>query len=157
MTIDQKASFLQNDYTRLLAGIEPGTSPVWGKMNVQQMIEHMGEYIGHAYGKVLFGVLTPEEHLPKMRAFLLSDKPFRENTPNSLLPDIPPPVRHTSIAVAIEEVQHELKQLEQQFAQDGNKKVINPFFGELDYDMTIHLLHKHAWHHLRQFGVAEPS
>lgn len=155
MTVDQKASFLKNDYTKFLAGIAPGTAPRWGKMNVQQMIEHMSEYIGHAYGKVIFEVLTPEEHLPKMRSFLLSEKPFRENTPNVLLPDTPPPVRHAAISAAIAELQEEVVLLTEQFAQEPGKIVVNPFFGALDYDLTVRLLHKHAWHHLRQFGVAE--
>jgi hypothetical protein len=37
----------------------------------------------------------------------------------------------------------------------GNEKATtrNPIFGDLDFDMNIQLLHKHAVHHLRQFGM----
>jgi hypothetical protein len=35
----------------------------------------------------------------------------------------------------------------------------NPFFGDLNFAENVHLLHKHALHHLRQFGVVplEPA
>lgn len=157
MSTEQKISFLQNEYPALLAGIGPDAAPRWGKMNAQQMIEHMSEYIGYGYGKKLFDVLTPEEHLPKMRAFLLSDKPFRENTPNALMPDTPPPTQHGSVPEAIAALSTEVASLLAQFAEQPGKQVVNPFFGILDYEMTVQLLHKHAWHHLRQFGVTEQT
>jgi len=31
--------------------------------------------------------------------------------------------------------------------------VTNPFFGDLNYEEWLHLEHKHARHHLRQFNL----
>jgi hypothetical protein len=89
--LQQKADFLRDQYTNILAGLDAGTPAKWGKMNVQQMIEHMSDYVRIASGKTLLESVTPEEKLPRVRAFLESEKPFPENTPNALMPETPPP------------------------------------------------------------------
>ena len=151
----QKAHFLKNEYTNKLATLSPDTESLWGKMNVQQMIEHMSEYMRMGSGKQPQVLLTPEDRLHKMQAFLMSEKPFQENTPNVLLPDIPPPVNHATIQDALVELQTEIDHFFDSFANAPHKTVINPFFGGLNYEMSVQLLHKHAWHHLKQFGVIE--
>lgn len=153
--LEGKENFLRVEYTRRLEDLSPDAERRWGKMNVQQMIEHMAEYVRMGSGKMNVTVLTAEEQIPKMQAFLSSDKPFRENTPNALLPDVPPAARHSNTQAAIAELQQEIDSLFQVFEQNPDLKVANPFFGYLNFDMTIQLLHKHAWHHLRQFGIEE--
>ncbi len=149
----EKADFLQNKLTKELAALDANAERRWGKMNVQQMIEHMSDYVRIGCGKEVQPLQTPEEHLPKYQAFLLTEKPFRENTPNSLMSETPTPVKHNSKEAAVAELQDELDHFFEVFKNEPGKKVINPFFGELDYDMSVQLLHKHALHHLRQFGV----
>ena len=48
-------------------------------MNGQQMVEHLGIYFAASAGKVKT-TLPPGRILPKAKAFLWSDKEFRENT-----------------------------------------------------------------------------
>jgi len=148
-----KESFLRDEYVSHLEQIKPDSNPKWGKMNVQQMIEHMSDYVRIANGKTVLDVVTPVENLPKMQAFLMSEKPFRENTPNALMPDIPPAIKFSDIKTSIEEIRGELTYFFQVYAANPNLKLTNPFFGLLDFDMQVQLLHKHATHHLRQFGV----
>jgi len=150
-----KATFLRNDFVKLLATIDPVTKPLWGKMNPQQMIEHMSYAMRQASGKDPYTIVTAEEHLPKMQAFLMSEKPFRENTPNQLLPDEPAPAKHESMQDALNDLQAEIDHFFHVFGTDPQKTITIPFFGELNYDMQVQLLHKHAWHHLRQFGITE--
>jgi len=152
--IQEKADFLKNEFTKKLAAIAPATPGLWGKMNVPQMIEHMTEYVRIGSGKDLHTCVTPEDVLPKMQIFLATEKPFRENTPNSLLPDMPLPARHIDTKAAIAELQTEIDYFFQIFSEQPDKKVTNPFFGDLDYEMSVQLLHKHALHHLRQFNAA---
>jgi hypothetical protein len=154
--IQQKALFLKEEYTRLLRQLDPSAERRWGKMNVQQMVEHMADSVRIANGNDPHELVSPEEHVPKMQAFLMSDKPFKENTPNRLLPDEPVAVRHEDIKASIDELQREIDQLFRVFEEEG-KTVMNPFFGSLNHDMWIQLLHKHAWHHLKQFGVEQET
>lgn len=151
--IQQKAAFLQSDYLAQLATIAPGTVPKWGKMNPQQMIEHMSDSVRIANGRTPAQLVTEEAMVPRMQAFLESEKPFKENTPNALMADTPPPVRHANHTDAIAELRDELAHFENAFKANPNMKVMNSFFGELNYEQQVQLLHKHGTHHLRQFGV----
>ncbi len=127
----------------------------WGKMNVQQMIEHMSDYVRIANGRTPVDIVTPDEQLSRMQVFLASDKQFRENTPNILMPDIPNAEKHATKQDAVNELQEELNQFFTVHEQEAGRKTANPFFGMLDYDLQVHLLYKHAIHHLRQFGAVE--
>ncbi len=153
--IDKKAYFLRNEFVNKLRQIAPDAKGLWGKMNPQQMVEHMSYSLRQANGKDKYTVLTPEENVPKMQAFLMSDKPFRENTPNQLLPDEPPAPTKVGMNEALEELQAEINDFFKVFEQTPDLTVTNPFFGDLNYDMWVQLLHKHGWHHLRQFGINE--
>jgi len=153
-SIKEKAAFLKEELTKKLSHIDPATKALWGKMNVPQMTEHMSEMFRLASGKILLGIETPEENIPKMQAFVQSDKPFRENTANKLLPDTPWPAKHTTIKESIEELQEEINHFFSVFEIEPEKIIPNPFFGNLNYELQVQLLYKHAQHHLRQFGAA---
>jgi hypothetical protein len=153
--IKGKERFLKEEYTSKLAALDPNAQRLWGKMNVQQMIEHMSDYVRIGCGKTSMEIVTPEEHLPKMQAFLMTEKPFRENTPNPLMPDEPTAVRHADIKDSIAELQAEIDNFFETFKNNPGLKAIHPFFGSLDQNMSVQVLHKHAWHHLRQFGITE--
>ncbi len=151
--IEQKAHFLRSEYTIKLSELDAGTPRKWGKMNVQQMIEHMSDYVRIANGKTTVEIVTPEDKLPRMQGFLASEKPFPENTPNVLMPDEPVPVKHATKQDAIKELQEELDHFFTVHKNETERKTPNPFFGLLDFDSQVQLLYKHATHHLRQFGV----
>lgn len=152
MTIEEKAQFLRNDFIPLLQALPTEVKPAWGKMTVQQMIEHFSDSVRIASGKAVHSnVLTPPEQLEKMRSFLESDKPFRENTKNLLMPEVPAPVQNPSKAEAVKELQQELDFFFSVFQKNNLQVTRNPFFGDLTYEQNIQLLYKHALHHLRQF------
>lgn len=153
--IEQKAHFLRYEFVNKIKTIPESTQPLWGKMNVHQMVEHMSYSLRQANGRDLYECVTPEDAIPKWQAFLMSEKQFKENTPNQLLPDTPPPPQHGSVANALAELDDEMTHFFVVFDNAPGKKIMNLLFGNLDYDMWVQLLHKHAWHHLRQFGISE--
>jgi hypothetical protein len=148
-----KVEFLQVEFPRLAAHIDPATVPAWGKMNVQQMIEHMSDSLRIANGRDPKDCVTPVEHIPRMQDFMMSDKPFKENTVNIQMPETPLPCRWDNVDDAIGELQQELNEFVDVFEQDKTKVITNPFFGDLNFEQWTQLLYKHALHHLRQFGV----
>ena len=150
----EKAAFLKSRFIPLLKQIPTDRQPQWGKMTFQQMIEHFSDSVRIASGKTTIAdIVTPEEQLEKMRMFLMSEKPFRENTPNPLMPEIPAPVRNVSVGDAINELQKELNYFFSVFEKNNLRVTRNPFFGDLNYEQNVQLLHKHAMHHLKQFGI----
>lgn len=124
-------------------------------MSVHQMIEHYArDAVRSANGRLrIEQIMTPPERLEKMREFLMSDKPFRENTRNPLLPEEPLPLRFNTVQAAIGALQQELIYFFEVFAKDPHLTTRNPFFGDLSFEQNVQLLYKHALHHLRQFGV----
>lgn len=154
MTIEEKAQFLQHRFVPLLRQLPTETKAAWGKMTVQQMIEHFSDSVRIASGKVMHtDVITPDENLEKVRAFLESDKPFRENTRNPLVPEVPAPVRNPSKLDAEKELKEELDFFFAVFEKNNLQVTRNPIFGDLNFDQNIQLLYKHAMHHLRQFPL----
>ena len=118
------------------------------------MVEHFSDSVRLASGKMQFSrMVTPEDALPKYRSFLMSDKPFKENTLNPMLPEVPAPVRNKTIQEAIAELEKELHFFFSVFENNHQQQTRNPMFGDLDYEQNVQLLYKHALHHLRQFGL----
>jgi hypothetical protein len=151
----EKAEFLKNRFVPLLKQIPSDTTPNWGKMTLQQMIEHFSDNVRIASGKTVYTdfVFGPEQ-LQKNREFMLSERPFKENTVNPLMPEVPAPVTNISAEAAITELQKELDYFFSVFKKNDLQVTRSPFFGDLNYEQNVQLLHKHALHHLRQFGVA---
>jgi hypothetical protein len=151
----EKENFLRTRLVRYLQQL-PGNAPAhWGRMDVQQMIEHLAfDALPVANGRLIINTLvTPEEQLPRMREFLMSERPFKLNLQNPLLPHDPRPYRFRTIQAAINTVQEELIYFFDAYAKEPNKVLRNPFFGDLNFEQQVQLLHKHALHHLKQFGV----
>ena len=154
----EKVEFLRSRFVPLLQQIPTDTKAAWGKMTLQQMIEHFADSVRIASGKTAHtDILTPDEHLDKMRAFLESDKPFKENTRNALMPEIPAPVRNPSKDDAIKELKKELEFFFAVFEKNKLQVTRNPFFGDLTYEQNVQLLHKHAMHHLKQYSFLSPE
>ena len=151
----EKEFFLRTKLIGYLQRLDPSTAPKWGKMNVQQMIEHYGgDGIRSASGRLkIEKIISPPENLQRMLEFLMSDKPFRENIKNPLLGEEPRPVRYKTVQAAIGALQQELIYFFEAFEKDPKLITRNPFFGDLNFEQNVQLLYKHALHHLRQFSI----
>jgi len=149
----EKENFLRTKFISHLQKLKPDTTPHWGKMNVHQMIEHFSDVMMLASGKIKLPIVTPADKLPRLRKFMFSEKPFKENTKSPVLAEEPAPLKKHTKEAAIGKLQEELIYFFQAFEKDPGLKTINPVFGELDFDANIQLLYKHALHHLKQFGI----
>ena len=145
--------FFKETYIPTLLKLSGNEVGAWGVLSPQGMIEHMTDSIGIAHGRIKQELQTPEPLLEKARSFALSDKEFKPNTKNSLMSDAPAALRNYSISEAIIELENEIKDFLDFYKTNPDKKVLNPFFGEFNYEEWLHLLHKHAVHHLKQFNL----
>ncbi|MBK7561591.1 MAG: hypothetical protein IPI68_08715 [Chitinophagaceae bacterium] len=151
----EKENFLRTKLVPCLQRLDPATPPRWGKMSVQQMIEHFGnDAVRNASGLLkMDNILTPPENLDRMREFMMSDKPFKENTHNPLMGEEPAPLQFATVQAAIGSLQQELIYFFEAYEKNPVQIIRNPFFGDLNFEQNVQLLYKHALHHLRQFGV----
>jgi hypothetical protein len=149
-----KSLFNQKDAGEFIARINqltPASQPLWGKMNVAQMLAHCEVPLRVAHGELkpkvsplirfLFGGMAKKS--------LLSGKPFKKNSPT---------MSEAKIADdrIFETEKQKLIQRINEFPKrgaNGITKEDHPFFGKLsvaDWDL---LQVKHLDHHLSQFGV----
>lgn len=152
--MQEKVSYMKN-FPNQLRSLEPTAKGKWGKMNAQQMVEHLTDSTAIANGKEYQKKELTDELTEKARKFFLSDKAFRENTTNHLLPVEPNPMRNSSMENAVKEFEAELNEFFTSFQNNSSRTTINPFAGEFNYEQWVHLLHKHFQHHARQFGLSE--
>ena len=149
----EKIDFLIIDFPVQLRKLDIATKPKWGKMNVQQMIDHMIDSVREANGKIPRTILTEQERLPAYKSFLMSEKEFKPETKNPLMPSEPLPERHPDKETAIKKLELELKDFVDHYTVNSDAIITNAIFGDLNYVEWTQLLHKHAVHHLKQFGV----
>ena len=153
MPVDpQKLDFVLREFPALLRMLDRDAKGKWGQMNGQQMVEHFIWSVQNSNGKLQLPLVNEGEILEKVRAFLFSDKQFRENTRNPYLGD-PQPVQYPSMNAAIDTLQSELQYMVDTFTQHPGKTIQHPIFGELDFEGHLQILYKHVQHHLRQFGL----
>jgi hypothetical protein len=149
----EKLNFITKEFPAMLEKLPADAKGKWGVMNGQQMAEHMAESVSFATGKNNQELHTKAEDLERFKSFAMSDKEFKENTKNALLPPTPPPVRTPGMEHAIAEYRKEIADFSSYFEKNKGSKLMNSFFGELNYEEWVHLLHKHAVHHAKQFGL----
>ena len=150
-----KLNFITKEYIPLLKNLPADAMGKWGKMNGQQMVEHVAMFFYVSSEKVKFDLVTPVEHLPKFKEFLLSDKQFRENTkaPLNIIGEEALPLRNASMEEAVEELSRAIESYVAFFKDDPNKKTIHAVFGDLNFEEWVLLHYKHVTHHLRQFDL----
>jgi len=151
--MNQKETFLKQEFIPLLRTLNSTDKGSWGVLNAQQMVEHFADSVMNASGKLKLPQFNEGERLEKMRAFMLSDTPFRENTKNQFMSEEGAPLRKKDMSSAIDKLQQELDIFFKTFDENPELETLNAFFGMLNREQNIHLLWKHAQHHLRQFGL----
>ena len=152
---EEKLNFITEKYIPLLKNLPADTEGKWGRMNGQQTVEHVAAFFNVSAGKIKFELVTPAEHLPRYKEFLLSDKEFRENTkaPLSVIGEEALPLCYANMDEALESLQTAIDDFVNYFKDDIFKTSLHPVFGELNFEEWILLHYKHVTHHLRQFGL----
>ena len=147
--------FLKFGFSTLLQNLSPDAKGIWGVMNGQEMVEHMSYAVRMANGKDKYELVTAHENVERMQAFAMSDKEFKPNTKNVLLPETAIPARKSSMQESIAELEQEINDFFLYFENNKESVLMNPFFGELNYEKWIALLYKHAYHHAKQFELVK--
>ena len=128
-----------------LSGTE---KPLWGKMNVSQMVEHCIRWeemmagdlkVKHIWLGYLVGKIA-------LKSLIKDDKPVKQSMP-------------TFKELTIEETHGNFEQQKEKwiallkaYQHPTGTRHIHPFFGKMTREQTGRLAYKHNDHHLRQFG-----
>ncbi len=148
-----KLAFVENGFTALIKNLPADAVGKWGKMNAQQMLEHVSGFFKVSTNQIHFPLVTPVEHLPKFKEFLLSEKEFRENTKAPVLPEEPLPLKFTTMQEAVDDLKQQIKLFADKFSSGEIVTSQHPVFGDLNFEEWVLLHYKHVVHHARQFGL----
>jgi hypothetical protein len=150
-----KIDFITTGFLQKMEGLTEEAKPLWGVMNAQEMVEHLADFFNIATEKIKVELVTPEEQLPRYMEFLMSDKPFKENTkaPVTLIGEKPLPLRFASLQEAKNSLKKAVKDFTEYFRERTERKTLHPVFGELNFGEWTKLHYKHVVHHLTQFSL----
>lgn len=146
--------FLNFDEVRAnLSTLKIDDKPVFGKMNSQQMIEHLSAVTQIANGNWKVDVFVSDEKTARRKPFLNTDNELQIGFQASFLAEDPIALKFNSIEEAITDLINQIAFFVQVFSEDKNRVVVHPFFGELDYDYWKKFQVKHFTHHFKQFNL----
>lgn len=135
-----------------LSQLSSDARPLWGKMNAQQMVEHLSDSLDIAVGEKRFKLQTPEDKIDEALKHLNSSDPMPKNFKvNYATPDAP--IRNEEIELAIDELAVKWIRYEETFYNDKTLKTLHPVYGELDFEHWQKMHSKHFTHHFKQFGL----
>lgn len=149
-TTAMKSLFEDSSYKEIKSRIEaltPDHKPLWGKMNVGQMVTHCQFPFKVALSSKVRK--TPWNPIPLMfKKSLYSDKPWRKNLPTVKVARI-----KDQRDLAAEKVK--LLSMVDAFykKRDQQEWLPHPMFGHFTVEQWGKLEYKHLDHHLTQFGV----
>lgn len=135
-----------------LSALKPNTTPAWGQMSPQRMVEHLADALYMSMGQGEYKLEVPEERIERMQAWLESDKPMAKDvqvsfaTPETLL-------RNDELETAIDEFTDAFLSFLEHYEENESATALHPFYGQLNCAQWQRLHTKHFAHHFEQFGL----
>ena len=141
----------QNVKTTLL-NLKPDATPVFGKMNPQQMIEHLSFVLQISNGKIKMPATVTDEKAANRQPFLASDMELPEGFKAPMLAETPAKEKFATKEAAITDLLLQIDDFIKHHQE--NKKEHHPFFGELNSGQWKQFQVKHFTHHFKQFNIS---
>ncbi|MCH3880902.1 MULTISPECIES: hydroxymethylglutaryl-CoA reductase, degradative [Tenacibaculum] len=141
------------EVTNILSTLKVETKPLFGKMNAQQMIEHLSAVTQIANGNWKVDSYVSDDKQARRKPYLNTGGELQVGFKAPFLAEDPIELKFESIAAATNDLIEQVKVFESVFAKDKNRSVVHPFFGELDYEYWKKFQVKHFTHHFKQFGL----
>nr|WP_298766427.1 DUF1569 domain-containing protein [uncultured Polaribacter sp.] len=141
----------KTEVRNLLSTLKMDTKPLFGKMNSQQMVEHLSFLMRISNGSVKADYFVEEEKSNRRKAFLDTENELQIGFKASLLSEEPTPVKFDSLQESIDDLFIQIDEFQKHFT--SSKTENHPFFGELNADYWEKFHVKHFTHHFKQFNL----
>jgi hydroxymethylglutaryl-CoA reductase len=137
-----------------LESLDATSTPAWGGMSAQRMVEHLCDALYMSCGQGDFTLAVPEDRIEKMQQFLASDKPMAQNIQVPFAP-ADAVLRNEDMELALDEFATAFVQFSEQFEDNPTFTALHPYYGELDFEKWNQMHSKHFAHHFKQFGLID--
>ena len=140
-----------NEINTRINSLTEDSKPLWGKMNVGQMLKH-----SQVPYKVLNGTKKVDSNIGPIKKFIFSmmkpimynDKPWKKNIPTGKEFIVTDDVDFTSERKTLLTLVNDFHK-----KKDQKEWPPHPIFGEFTPEQWGKMSYKHLDHHLKQFGV----
>ena len=150
--------YFETKVPAILQTISGNEQAKWGIMTSHHMLEHLAMILEIPLGKIAITLITPEEDLPKVRAFLFSEYGLTQNFKFPLLPkDDVLPLKTPNIETAKIALQNTIQQFLESINEADFTMMLHPFFGKLNREEWLLFQFKHFSHHFMQFGLIQSN
>lgn len=147
--------FFKNTVPKVLKQVTPETQGRWGKMKIQDMIEHLEVNVIASTILENPPPRIPTESQKNARELIYTNIPMARNLYNPTLQYGLPPLKYASVEIAVEKLLDKLNIFFKFFNKKPNTYSLNMFLGDLNYAENLAFHYKHFKHHLMQFGLIE--
>lgn len=135
-----------------LTQLQNTTTPIWGQMGPQRMVEHLADALYMSVGKGNFQLEVSNERIERMQAWLESDKPIAKNVQVTFAtPETP--LRNDELEIAIDEFTDAFLSFLEHYQNNPEQTALHPGYGQLNFLQWQQLHTKHFAHHFEQFGL----
>ncbi len=138
----------------ILNRLSSSKTPLWGKMNAQEMVEHLSDMLMMSRGTGNFTIDVDAETIARRQQFLSSDKEMAKNIAVPFTKEIIE-LRHDELELALDEFAEEWINFTEYYENNPSASVIHPYYGDLDFNLWLKMHDKHFTHHFKQFGLIE--
>jgi len=138
----------------ILNRLSSSKTPLWGKMNAQEMVEHLSDMLMMSRGTGNFSIDVDAETIARRQQFLSSDKEMAKNIAVPFTKEIIE-LRHDELELALDEFAEEWINFTEYYENNPSASVIHPYYGDLDFNLWLKMHDKHFTHHFKQFGLIE--
>ena len=143
----------ETEIRETLGKLSKESKPVFGTMNAQQMVEHLGTVTQIPNGNWKIDIFVDDDKTARRRPFLDTNNEIQPGFRASFLSDTPTPTKFSSIDESIDDLIIQLRLFFDVFEKDSTRTVVHPFFGELDFEYWKKFQVKHFTHHFKQFNL----
>lgn len=139
---------VKQDLIQRINNLSPQSQPLWGKMNVAQMLAHL-----HLVVNVALGKHYPKGNFllrligPLFKSKLWDNKPYKHNLPTD------PTFIMTGNEKDFEKEKQALLEVIAGFNEQNIVSEKHPVFGKMTRENWSKAIWKHIDHHLKQFGA----
>jgi len=149
-------SFLTQKVPKSLERLTPSSQPLWGNMQVQEMVEHLIMSVRASMAisglESRPGTTMQEDYKTK---FILSDDPLPKFIENPDHKSGLPALEFASLKEANQKLVEKIFQFYDVYEAKPQAQTYNVFFGPLSMSESERLHLKHFTHHLTQFGALD--
>ena len=146
-------AFFTKEVPDILDRLKEDTQSIWGIMTPQHMVEHLIVTYKMSIGRIKLPVISREEDIPRIKAYLMKDSPMRRSVPAPTGKNELQPLRATSLDEAKEKLLKETVSFLDFMRAQPDHLADHPYGGAMRADEWVYFHRKHIKHHFIQFGL----